>query len=78
MPRYRSPRRRSFGYADIALCAAAAFGGTWYFSDQFEYLAMSPEERAAIEASAYYSGCNEVRALGLAPTRRARPRGRSC
>lgn len=73
MPRHRASRRRSFGYTDIALCAAAAFGGTWYFSDRFGYLGMSDEERQAIETSVYYSGCDEVRMLGRDPIYRGQP-----
>ena len=73
MPRYRSSRRPRFGYADIALCAAAAFGGTWYFADRIEYLSLSPEERLAIETSVYYSGCDEVRMLGRDPIYRGEP-----
>lgn len=32
-----------------------------------------PEERAAIEASVTYEGCNEVRAAGKAPIRAGEP-----
>ncbi|QZH75927.1 MAG: excalibur calcium-binding domain-containing protein [Erythrobacter sp.] len=34
---------------------------------------MSPAERAAIEGSVTYSGCDEVRALGRAPIHEGEP-----
>lgn len=37
----------------------------------------SPEERAAIERSVYYAGCDEARAAGAAPIRRGQPGYRS-
>ncbi len=36
-------------------------------------LLMSPEERAAVEGSAFYSGCNEAHAAGAAPIGRGEP-----
>ena len=36
-------------------------------------LGMSPEQRQAVEASAYYAGCDEVRALGKAPLQAGQP-----
>lgn len=36
-------------------------------------LLMSPEERAAVEGSISYSGCNEVRAAGRAPIMSGEP-----
>jgi len=33
----------------------------------------SPEERAQIEDSVYYAGCNEVRAIGKAPLYAGQP-----
>lgn len=40
-------------------------------------LTMSGEQRAQIETSVTYSGCNEVRALGKAPIRAGEPGYRS-
>ena len=36
-------------------------------------LSQSPEERAAIEGSVTYSGCNEVREAGKSPIRAGEP-----
>ena len=36
-------------------------------------LSQTPEERAAIEASVTYSGCDEVRAAGKAPIHAGEP-----
>ncbi|WP_118855737.1 excalibur calcium-binding domain-containing protein [Sphingomonas mesophila] len=36
-------------------------------------LTMPAEERQRVEASVFYSGCNEVRALGKAPLRMGEP-----
>jgi len=33
----------------------------------------SPQERQQVESSVYYSGCNEVRALGKAPIHAGQP-----
>ena len=42
-------------------------------ADRFEYLAISEEERLAIETSVSYAGCDEVRLLGRDPIYRGQP-----
>ena len=54
-----------------ALMLAAAAGIIWMQAPPA--VTQSPEERAAIEGSVTYSGCNEVRALGKAPLRAGEP-----
>lgn len=65
------------GYVQIAFFAAMAFGATWFALPQVQSLyatgTMSPEERAAIEASVHYPGCDQVRAQGNAPLYRGQP-----
>ena len=75
MTRRRS--RQSLSYRDIATFAAIAFAGTLWAMPKIELATMSPEERAAIENSVTYSGCNEVRALGKDPIRAGEPGYRS-
>jgi len=58
---------------DIAWLAFGAFAVTWFLVPNLETAMMSQEERAAIETSVYYAGCNEVRALGKAPLYRGEP-----
>ena len=55
--------------------AAALFGvsGGAIWASFPPALTMSADERTRIEASASYSGCNEVRALGKAPIRAGEP-----
>lgn len=50
-----------------------AFVGTLWFTSKAEVLMMSRQERAAIENSVTYSGCDEVRALGKDPIHRGEP-----
>ena len=64
-------RKSSLG--DIAALAAFAFVGTLWAVPKIELAMMSPEERAAIENSVTYSGCNEVRALGKDPIHSGEP-----
>ena len=73
MPRRPSNSEKSISYAEIGFLAASAFGVTWWAIPQAQGLLMSAEERAAIEGSVTYSGCNEVRALGKAPIYRGEP-----
>lgn len=71
------PRRRhsqeSLSLRDIAFFAAFAFAGTLWILPKIELALMSPAERAAIEGSVTYSGCNEVRALGKDPIHAGEP-----
>lgn len=69
--RYRS--KQSLSLRDIALFGVLAFGGTLWALPKAELAMMSPEERAAIENSVTYSGCNEVRALGKDPIHAGEP-----
>lgn len=73
MRRYRPSRDQPVTTGDIAGFAALAFAGTWWAADKVELAMMSPEQRAAIEGSVTYSGCNEVRALGKDPIYAGQP-----
>ena len=73
MPRRRSRSDQSLTMSDIALWAALAFAGTWWAVPQVELWMMSAEERAAIESSITYSGCNQVRELGKDPIYAGQP-----
>lgn len=57
------------------LTTAALFGisGGIVWASLPPALTLSADERAAIESSVTYSGCNEVRALGKAPVRAGEP-----
>jgi hypothetical protein len=77
-PAHMARRRRhhanqSLGYGEIVVFALFAFGATWWAVPKVQLLMMSPEERAAIENSVTYSGCNEVRALGKDPIHMGEP-----
>ena len=68
----RLPERpkRGMGWSDVAgigAIAAIAFAVTWQAIPTVQLLLLSQHERAAIETSVYYPGCNEVRAQGKAP-----------
>ena len=67
MPRQRPHPSPSLTFREIAWLAGLAFAGTWWVVPHVEALMMSSQERIAIETSVTYSGCNEVRALGLDP-----------
>ena len=67
MPRWKRQSTESVSYTDILWFAALAFAATWFLMPRMKTLTMSAEERAAIENSVTYSGCNEVRALGKDP-----------
>lgn len=54
----------------VAPLAALVFYGVYNLPASF---GMSAEEARTIEQSAYYSGCNEVRALGKAPLHAGQP-----
>jgi hypothetical protein len=71
--RRRSRSNDTLSYRDIAIYAVFAFAATIWAMPKIELAMMSPEERAAIENSASYSGCNEVRALGKAPIHAGEP-----
>ena len=73
MPRRRASNDLPLSYSDIAWLAAVAFGATWWAFPNLERLTQSPEERAAIEQSMTYSGCDEVRDLGKAPLHAGEP-----
>jgi hypothetical protein len=57
------------------LAGAALLGATagFVWSAMPPAVHQSPEERARIEGSVTYGGCNEVRALGKAPLRAGEP-----
>jgi len=63
----RRSSREALTLFDIAVYAALAFVGTWWAVPKIELAMMSREERAAIERSVTYPGCDEVRALGKDP-----------
>ena len=71
--RRRHHAKKSLGYEEIVVLAIFAFGATWWLVPKAEVLMMSPEERAAIENSVTYSGCDEVRALGKDPIHMGEP-----
>ena len=71
--RRRHHSKQSLGYGEIGVIAVFAFVGTLWFTSKAEVLMMSPEERAAIEGSVTYSGCDEVRALGKDPIHMGEP-----
>ena len=71
--RYRRNKGKPLTYVDIAIYAAIAFGVTWTAVPHVKAMMMSTEERAAIEGSVTYWGCNEVRAAGKAPLYRGQP-----
>lgn len=73
MPRRRSRSDQSLSLGDIAFWAALAFAGTWWAVPKVELWMMSAEERAAIENSVTYSGCNQVRELGKDPIYAGQP-----
>ena len=53
-----------------AVALGAVIGTAWA---SVPLLMQTPEERARIEQSVTYSGCNEVRAAGKAPIYRGQP-----
>jgi hypothetical protein len=57
------------------LLAAVMFGGIggYAWSSLPPAIAQSPAERARIEQSVHYAGCNEVRSLGKAPLLAGQP-----
>jgi hypothetical protein len=73
MASHRSHSDQSLSLRDIAFFAALAFAGTWWAIPKVELMLMSAEERAAIENSVTYSGCDEVRALGKDPIHAGEP-----
>ena len=71
-PAGRAAKSPPFWYS-LALLAVTAFIVTWYAVPIAQNAMMSPEQRAAVETSVYYAGCDEVRALGRAPIHRGQP-----
>ena len=71
--RRRQHAKQSLGYGEIVWFAVLAFGATWWAVPKVQLLMMSPEERAAIEHSVTYSGCDEVRGLGKDPIHMGEP-----
>jgi hypothetical protein len=69
--RYRSRKTSSLG--EKAIMGVFLVGAAIWAKPQVEAAMMSPEERAAIERSVYYPGCDQVRARGKAPIYRGQP-----
>ena len=61
----------------VAPVLLAGLAGAYAWRDLPPAAFQSSEERASIEGSVYYSGCNEVRALGAAPIYAGQPGYRS-
>lgn len=60
--------------AGVAVVAGiAAFGAAPEIKSQWALATKTPEEIAAIEASAYYPNCDAARAAGVAPIYRGQP-----
>ncbi|MDX3908230.1 MAG: excalibur calcium-binding domain-containing protein [Sphingobium sp.] len=72
----RKPAKGSFGLQVLGLSLIAGVA-TWQGAPVVESLwstvSKTPEEIAAIEQSAYYAGCDDARAAGVAPISRGQP-----
>lgn len=75
-PRYQPRRKRGIGLSDLVWLGSIGVGAyfvTLQVVPLGRVMLQSPEERAAIERSVTYSGCNEVRAAGKAPIYAGQP-----
>ncbi|WOK37576.1 excalibur calcium-binding domain-containing protein [Sphingomonas sp. C3-2] len=72
----RKPSKGSFGAQVLGLslfAGVAAWQGAPMVESLWSNLSKTPEEIAAIEQSAYYAGCDDARAAGVAPIYRGQP-----
>ena len=77
MPKSRYPKKKSSGLLELVWLFVVAIAVAAYALPRAKVLLMSPEERAKIELSVTYSGCDEVRALGRDPIYAGQPGYRS-
>lgn len=80
---YRGHKRRSAAKKESFTLKDAVLGGIFMglaiwqggpiLASIYRTATMSPEERAAVESSAYYPNCDAARAAGVAPIRRGEP-----
>lgn len=70
------PKTQTYLATVLILSGVAAFV-TWHATPHIQSIASSwsrtPEEIAAIEASVYYSGCDEARSRGVGPIYSGQP-----
>ncbi|WP_066793611.1 excalibur calcium-binding domain-containing protein [Sphingomonas soli] len=75
-PRGRRETRGEFCIGALALWAIIA-AAIWFGMPQLaavsQRMAMTPEQRAEVERSAYYRNCDAARAAGAAPIYRGQP-----
>lgn len=74
--RHHRKSKDSFVSTLISSClvvGAIFFMGAPQMTATWQNLQRTPEERAKVEQSVYYSGCNEARAAGAAPIYAGQP-----